>query len=58
MLTLAGALLLVVAVVAVLAGVWIGMSQSIGPAWASAVAGTVGLLAAGASLFAGWRMSK
>lgn len=58
MLTLAGAILLVVAVVAVLAAIWLGMFQSIGPAWASAIAGVTGLVAAGTSLYAGWRMSK
>lgn len=57
-LTLAGAILLVLAMVAVLAAIWLGMAQSIGYAWASAVAGVTGLLAAGAALYVGWKLSK
>jgi hypothetical protein len=58
MLTTAGAVLLVLSMGAVLAAIWLGMEQSMGPVWASAVAGVIGLLAAGAALVFGWRFSK
>ena len=41
-----------------LAGVWIGIGQAIGPVWASAITGGLALLLAASALFAAVRLTR